>query len=466
MFEEDEEAIDLTPIVNRFEEMLRENTEFFFDVQEFEALSDYYYDSGKLNKAIRVVEFAENQHPYCASFLVKKAQYFTATDQLEEAENELQKLESLSPGSFDLFMARAAVQSKQGQHKKAIQFFKDALKRADFPEDVWPLIAIEYQMLGNYELSCKYLKLTLEENPNDEIAIYNIALCFDLLEKTSEGITYFNRFIDREPYSEIGWYHLGILHAKNKEFDHAIRAVDFALLIDETFMAAYYEKARMLERTFRYQEAADTYKASFEFDGPTGFSYYKIALCYLKMHKPLKAKSYLTKAIHEDEDLDEAFYELALLNDERKEKQEAIFNIKKAIELDPDNWDYLFTSAEIHKRSGLLNEAEVIYKKLIEDGYMDPDVFIDYAELLFDLCEFEEGMDILYKGVQLNPDSADMQYRLSGYLYTLQESDEANIYFEKALHIDPDRRMFFFELFPKLRQNAAIRNMLTKFGKV
>ena len=58
------------------------------------------------------------------------------------------------------------------------------MKCTDFPEDVWPLIAIEYQMLGNYELSCKYLKLTLEENPEDEIAIYNIALCYDLLEKT------------------------------------------------------------------------------------------------------------------------------------------------------------------------------------------------------------------------------------------------------------------------------------------
>ncbi len=466
MYEEDEEALDLTPIVNRFERMLQENAEFFFDVQEFEALSDYYFDSGKLNKALRVVEIAENQHPYCASFLVKKAQYFTASDQLDEAQNELEKLESLSPGSFDLFMARAALQSKQGNHKQAIAFFKEALRNSDFPEDVWPLIAIEYQMLGNYELSCKYLKLTLEENPNDEIAIYNIALCFDLLEKTVEGISYFKRFTDREPYSEIAWYHLAILYAKNKDFDEALRAIDYALLIDETFMAAYYEKARMLERTFRYQEAADTYLASFEFDGPTGFSYYKIALCYLKMHKPKKARSYFTKAIHEDADLDEAFYELALLNDEEGEKQEAIFNIKKAMELDPDNWDYLFTSAEIHKRSGLLDEAEVIYQKLIEDGYLDPEVFIDYAELLFDLCEFEEGMEILYKGVQLNPDSADMQYRLSGYLYTLQESDEANIYFEKALKIDPDRRMFFFELFPKLRQNPAIKGMLRKFGKV
>src|SRR5690606_2706656 len=125
----------------------------------------------------------------------------------------------------------------------------------------------------------------------DEISIYNIALCFDLLGKTNQGIVYFNKFVNINPYSETAWYHLGILYAKKKEYNQAVKAIDYALLIDETFMAAYYEKARILERTYRYQEAANTYEESFEFDGPTGYSYYKIGLCYLKMHKPQKATS-------------------------------------------------------------------------------------------------------------------------------------------------------------------------------
>src|SRR5690606_13712211 len=129
----------------------------------------------------------------------------------------------------------AAVQSKQGNSRNAITLFKQALKYAAYPEEVWPLIAIEYQMSGNYELASKYLKLTLESNPEDEIAIYNMALCFDLLEKTREGIVYFNKFINQNPYSEIGWYHRGILYAKKKEYEQALRAIDYALLIDETF---------------------------------------------------------------------------------------------------------------------------------------------------------------------------------------------------------------------------------------
>lgn len=464
MFEE-EDLKDLTPIVNRYEKMLRDEAELFFDVDEFEALCDFYYERGKLKMALKVVEMGIRQHPYHAGFTAKKVHYFTANNQIKEAKEEIEKLESLSPEGYDLFMARAAIHSRTGDHQKAINFYKKAIPFADFAEDIWPLMAVEYQVMGNYELALKYLKSTLDVHPEDEISVYNIALCYDLLEETEEGIKYFNKFVDINPYSEIAWYHLGILYTKQKEYPEAERALDYSILIDDTFIAAYYEKARLLERTFRYQEALETYESSFEFDGPTGFSYYKIGICHLKMHKPKKAHVFFTKAIHEDPDLDEAFYELAIINDEDREHTEAIHHIDKAVHLDPDNWDYLFTSAEIHKRAGQLNEAEEIYKSLIEKGYLDPDVFIDYAELLFDLCEFDDGMDLLYKGVEHNPESADMQYRLSGYLYTLTESDEANIYFSKALSLDPDRRVHFFQLFPKLKENAEIKDLVDKISK-
>lgn len=464
MFEE-EGFVDLNPLIKRYEKMKKNKNTLFFDVDEFEALSDYYFETGKVKNAMNVVELGLSQHPSCSSFTMRKAQYLTATDQLEAAEIEIEKLESLNPASYELHMARATINSKKGLNQKAIYFYKKALSHSEFPEEVWPLIAIEYQLLGNFELALKYLKLTLEVNAEDEIAVYNLALCYDLLEKTNEGITFFKKFIETNPYSEIAWYHLGILYAKKQEHEKALWAVDYAILVDDTFIAAYYEKARILERTFRYQEAAETYESSFEFDGPTGFSFYKMGLCFFKMHKTAKAQAYFTKAVQEDPDLDEAFYELALMNDENKEKNQAIYNINKALKLDPDNIEYLFASADIHKRGGLLNEAEEIYKTIIEKGHVEPEVYIDYAELLFDLCEFDEGMEMLYKGIEINPDSADMHFRLSGYLYTLKEGDEADIYFMKAMKIDPDRRMFFFELFPKLQDNSSIKYLLDKFNK-
>lgn len=457
---EDEDFIDFPELLNRYEEMIQNETIYFFDVEEFEALSSFLFDTGQTQKALQLIQIGANQHPESVELKVKKTRFLTAINKLREADYELAALEELIPGSFDLLMARAYFYSRKSQHTKAIKLYKEALPLAEFPDEVWPVLAMEYQFTGNYQLAIKYLRLTLEVNPEDEIAIYNMALCFNLLNKTEAGIDFFKQFVDNNPYNEMGWYQLGMLYGEISDLTEAIKAFDYAILIDEFFTAAYFEKARIQELDFDFIGAIRTYQEDMEQEGESGYNLYRIGLCHLKLHQPQKAESFLRQAIHEDPDLDEAFYELALIQDENKRWDEAVYHINKAIELDPENWDYLYTSAEVHRRAGKLNEAEIIYQDLIKLGYIDPDVFIDYAELLFDLCEFKEGMDLLYQGVALNPEAPEIHYRIAGYLFTLQESDEATIYFKKALDLNPGGKTSFFSLFPKLKEHRALQNIL------
>lgn len=462
MFENEDEFFDFPDLLHRYEEMVREGVEYFFDVEEFEMLTGFLFDTGQTQKALQLVQQGIRQHPAAPELMVKRARFLTAINKLKEADREIDRLESLIPGSYDLYIARGLLHSKRSQHHKAIKFFKEALPQAEFPEDVWALLAMEYQFTGNYRLAIRYIKLILEVNPYDEMALYNIALCYDLMGTNEAGIQFLEEFVNTNPYNEIAWYQLGMLQSKNEQFSKAAQSFDYAILIDEFFTAAYLEKAEMQQRNFEFAEAIKTYQENIEIDGTSGYVYYLIALNYQKLHHPVKAESYLRQAISEEPDLDEAYYELALLHDENKSWDEAVYHIGKAIELDPENWDYLYASAEIYKRAGRLNEAEVVFNDLIQLGYIDPQIFIDYAELLFDLCEFKLGMDLLYQGVQLNPEAPEIRYRLAGYLYTLKENDEADIYFKKALDLDPQRRIGFFALFPKLKNNSRITKILAE----
>jgi len=463
MYEEDD-LTHLDPLINRFEEMLSEDEVWFFDVQEFELISDFYFERGQITKALKAAQFGADQHPGNSSFVVRKTQCFTASNKFKKAHSELAQLESLNPESYDLYMAKAALFSKQNRHEAAIGFYKKALQKAEFPEDVYPLIALEYQITGDFENAYIFLHKTLSLNPDDEVALYNIALCFDILEKTEEGIKYLTEFTDQNPYNETAWHHLAILHARTEDYHEALRAVDFAILIDEYFTAAYFEKGRILEKTFQYQKAVETYCECLEFDAPSGFIYLKIGLCYLKMHKEQKAISYFTKAVTEDNELDEAYYELALLHDENESFQESVYHIDQALKIDPDNYDYLMAGARIYRRAGSLYEAETIYKRMTYDLlYLEPEMFIDHAELLFDLCEFDLGMNVLYQGIEECEESATLNYRLAGYLYTLRESDEADIYLKKALKLNSDNLYQFFELFPQLRLHDGIEALIKEF---
>jgi tetratricopeptide (TPR) repeat protein len=215
-----------------------------------------------------------------------------------------------------------------------------------------------------------------------------------------------------------------------------------------------------LEQEFRYQEAADTYQETFKYEGASGYGYYKTGMCFLRLNKATKAESFLYKAIKEDPELEEAHYELALVKDELKQWPEAIHLINKAVKLDPENSEYRHSSALMHRRAGKLDEASIIYQKLIADKYFKASTFTEYAQLLFDLCEFEEGMNVLYKAIELLPESGQLQYQLAGFLFNIKKEDEAKIYLQKALLLDPGGQSYFLSLFPWLKDNAQVQLVL------
>jgi tetratricopeptide (TPR) repeat protein len=458
--EGDEGLFELLSLVDTFNKMLKSQTLKYFDVDEFESLADYFFDLGKVKKALMVLEMATEQHPGAANFLARKVQYLTASNKTQEAKEELINLEQLAPDSFELHMGHGGLQSRQHNHQKAIFHFKKALKVTDFPEDVWPVIAMEYHFMGEHGKAIIYLKKTLDANPDDEIILYHIATSFEMVEGYTEGIRFFEAFVEDNPFSEIAWYQLGQLNEKIDETEKALKAYDFAILIDDYFMAPYFEKANILEYHFRFPEAVEVYERALEVDEGNGYIYYRIGLCHMKLFQRLKAESNFMKALQYDEEFEDAYMELALLKDEDEHWSEAIYFAKKAVELDNLNNSFLQLSASIHRRAGMLDEAELLYEKMADNDYSGPDLYIDWAELLFDMCEFDNGMEVLYKGVNLNPDSADIHFRISGYLYTLTENDEADIYLKKAMLLDADRRFMFFDLFPKLKNSQAVKAII------
>lgn len=460
---EDDDHLDLFALLDRFENLLDSHSELYHDLDEYELVVDYYAEMGKPKKALRVLEMALAQHPYAPVLRVRKVQVLSAIQRFNEAREELEALSQQAPDSYELYTARAGFYSRNGQHQKAIQYYQKALPLAEFPEDVHSMLALEHQLLGQYAEAIHFLRKVLADNPEDEVGLYNIALCFDMLGQKEEGIAFFENFIEHSPYSEVAWYHLGMFYRSLQELDKALWALDYALLIDEYFSAAYFEKAEILEITYRHPEAIETYQQTIEFEGPSGYSYYRMAGCYQAMNHRKKAIAYYTKAVQEDDELDDAYHELALLSDEDEQWEQAIHYINRALELDPDNITYLFISADIHRRGGRLDEAVLFYETIEDAGVIDSKLYIDFAELLFDMCEFEKGMEKLYEGVRKQPEAPEMNLRLAGYLLLLEEHERGAYFLQKSLELEPGAKYWFTELFPKLRHNPVAHQILQKF---
>ncbi len=64
---------ELKHTVNRFLEMQSSDKEYFFDVNQFEDLFDYFLENGEWDEAETVVRIARKQHPFANSINIREA---------------------------------------------------------------------------------------------------------------------------------------------------------------------------------------------------------------------------------------------------------------------------------------------------------------------------------------------------------------------------------------------------------
>ena len=72
-------------LARRFEQMVKEDQQYFFDLDEFEELIDYYLFNNEIRKAESCIAIALEQYPSETGLLLKKAQFLISTDKNEKA---------------------------------------------------------------------------------------------------------------------------------------------------------------------------------------------------------------------------------------------------------------------------------------------------------------------------------------------------------------------------------------------
>ena len=60
----------IAKLISRYENMLNNNTQSFFDTHEFEDIADHYIEKGLLGEAMGSMEMASTQYPFSANFLM------------------------------------------------------------------------------------------------------------------------------------------------------------------------------------------------------------------------------------------------------------------------------------------------------------------------------------------------------------------------------------------------------------
>src|SRR5690606_5674745 len=182
--------------VDRYEEMLRNQDQYFFDAKAFESIIEYYIDKNDPAKALQVAEYATAQHPYESIFLSRKAFLLMRTQQYAEALDTANKACILEPNSVEICLLKGGIYLHMCEIDTAEELFLKAVELEPDSAEAYFQLGELYQLTGNYEQACVYLKKSLEFNIENEEALHALAFCFDSLGKPEESISFYNEYIN------------------------------------------------------------------------------------------------------------------------------------------------------------------------------------------------------------------------------------------------------------------------------
>ena len=461
----DHEEEDYNLSLSKFESMLKTNKVLFFDSEEFEEIILHYLDMGKASLAKKALKLGLEQHPKSTGLKLVQVEMLIYEDKLEIAEKLLNELYAIEPTNEEIFIQKANIYSKRDNHEKAVELLNEALQYTEDFSDIYNLIGMEYLFMDNLELAKTNFIKCLEEDIEDQSAIYNVVYCFEFLDQNEAAIDYLKNYIDKNPYSEIAWHQKGRLYYGLKEYENAVRAFEFATYIDDEFVGAFMEKGKALERLKRFEEAIESFAKTIELDDPTSYALLRIGKCNEKLGNKVDALIYYNKTVHEDPLLDKGWIAITDFYVRQKNYSKALHYANKALAIDDQNQAYWKRFATINKALNFYEEAEYGFRKAVEFGDYQLDTWLFWVDILQYLGEFDTAIITLMQAAEYFPEEYEIEYRLAGLNFMLKENEKGTFHLSNGLRLNFKNNTLLEELFPKVWAMKKIQTIINKHQK-
>jgi len=450
--------------ITKFESMLKTDDVYFFDAEDFEDIIHHYLNNGKIALAKKAIKIGLQQHPAAIDLKLLNVEVLVFENNLDLAEKLLDDLQLLDSTNEEIYIQRANIYSKKDNHDAAVVLLKRALELAQDSLDIYSLLGMEYLFMDNFEMAKESFIKCVSFDDYDYASLYNVVYCFEFLEDYEGAIHFLNDYLERNPYCEVAWHQLGKQYMAKNMHQEALTAFDFAIISDDSFIGAYFEKGKVLEKLGKYEAAIENYETTITIEDPTSHAYLRLGKCYLKLHNDELAKYYFYRTVHEDPLLDKGWLAITEFYLEKKEFNKALYYINKAINIDGENPLYWKTCATINTALKNYDEADFSFKQTIELGNYELETWLKWSEIMVLLNDREAAIQILLQGKEFYPENGIFPFKIAGLYAQLQNEAKAKGFLLRALELDPTKIKAFEAEFRELSTKAWVKNIISKFN--
>lgn len=447
-------------LIEKFEKMLKLRQAYFFDVEEFESLADFYLDKNNHRKAKLAVNHGLSIFTDSSSLLLKKAQVFAASKESTKALEILEFLEAAEPTNTDMLLFKAVVHRNLSDHEGTKSCLLKALEIApENREEIFMDLAYEQQIANDFKGAIDSLKESLKINPNHEASLFELSYCYEMADQMELGVEFFQKYLDQFPYNFIGWYNLALCFDKIGLFEKGVEATDFCIAIREDFVAAYILKGNLLTSMEMDLAAAESYKESLAFDNENPLVYTAIGECQERLELWSLAELNYKKALAIDPEYIEALMGIGAIRENEGDLSKAISFYEEAVGKDDFHLDNRHILVETYIKSDKLVEAKKQLEEMIK-------IFPDDAEswiILADLSGKEDALgslETIELAIEKIPHETDLKWQKIKHLMKCTKHQQATELFLDCYTDHPEGLKYFLTIFPEAIQFPNIAGLI------
>ncbi len=451
-------------LIEKFEDMLKLKTQFFFDVDEIELLADHFLEHGDHTRANLAIQHGLELHPGSSGIKLKEAYVLLQLNEPKAALKILNVLEASEPTNTELLLFKAVVHRNLSDHEGTKACLMKALKATpDNKEEIYLDLAFEQELVEDYKGAISSLKQSLEINPDHDASLFELGYCYDMAQDLESGADFFISYLDRYPYNFVAWYNLALCYEKLGLFEKAIETVGFAIAIKPDFTNAYILKGNMYTACDMDALAIEAYSESFAYDADNPLVHTAIGECFERMSDHVSAEYHYKHALTIDEHYVDALMGLGALKEFEERNTEALAYYRDAIQFDKTNMDNWHIYAELLVKLENFEEAEKAYMHMTIAFPDDPEAWIGLGKVKDELYGPSEALLAIDEGLKVLVTERDLELNRIMYLIKDGRMMEGTNLLAQSLSSDPSGGKYFESIFPNALQIANIAGLIDLF---
>jgi tetratricopeptide (TPR) repeat protein len=459
---------DLSACISRFEESLISQQPVFFDVLTYEHIIAYYEQREEWKKALQVIDYALEQHPYQSYFMVKKAGLLIFFRKYKQALDLLDQAESLDPGDLSIKILRSDVYLDKKQHYRSVRIIEESISKVTDQtekEELMLELADVYEDWDRYDMVFDTLKEVLELNRENEEALSRMWYCVELAGKQTESVDLHKKILDENPYSYLAWHNLGNAYYDLAMYEKAIEAYEFVVAINEQWDLAYRDCGDAYFRLKQYHKAIAQFEKAIEVSKPYEDLLYSIGVCYEKLKDLQGARSYYRRATNADPKYFEAFFRIGETYKKEREWEHAIHFYKKALRLKPENAQFIIALANAFYNLGEVEPLIFACQSImaLNSNRKTKSHYEKLVGYLIDLGCLEDALQLLdFASVEKGTLSSFPYLRAVCYLQAGKRK-EGIAWLEEGLSNYYSRHRILYKFAPELKSDSVIASVIEQY---